>query len=102
MEEVLEHNPPTCPHCQSEYVSFCRKISVFTRDKEDSYVGVHVSVDVKEKSAKIRNAPPPNTAVRGRRDSVAIPMVCEQCGLESVLSIVEHKGKILMSTLKRV
>lgn len=76
-----------CPDCGGNNLHH-GKVEVFTRDAEDSDVGIHVSTDGAK--ATIDGCLDDNPS--RRRDGLNVHFWCENCRSHPILSIVQHKG----------
>lgn len=88
-----------CPGCGGDYLHH-RRVDVFTRDREDSDRGTHISIaagdasgidasDVRSFSADSNMEANPSP----RRSGLTIHFICEQCDAAPQLNVYQHKGQ---------
>lgn len=90
--DMNDYGRLSCPCCKDEESNLHHgRIEVFNR-QEDSETGNHTVIDGSKTiiDNDVSGNPSP------RRDGISIVFWCEQCGEQSILDIIQHKGMSYM------
>jgi hypothetical protein len=84
-----------CAGCGFGHGTHHYRTEVFNRDKEDSEIGTHVTVQ-RDKVVQGDDAQTNNPS--SRRDGIRILTWCENCPAVTAIEISQHKGMTHLST----